>query len=57
MEDSDLIGCGLFLLCLVAWCTHVIVCIKMTAWVFLLAGAIFFPIGVVHEVGLWFGVF
>jgi hypothetical protein len=40
-----------------AWLTHVIVCISSSKWVFLLAGAVFFPIGCVHGTGIWFGVF
>jgi hypothetical protein len=40
-----------------AWLTHVIVCISSSKWVFLLAGAVFFPIGCVHGTGYWFGVF
>jgi len=40
---------------LAALLTHVIVCIKASAWLFLIAGAIAPPIGVVHGVGLWFG--
>lgn len=39
-----------------AWATHVIVCLKTSAWGFLIAGAVFFPVGVVHGVGIWFGV-
>lgn len=39
----------------VAWLTHVIVCIKAGLWLFLIAGAIMFPIGVVHGIGIWFG--
>jgi len=38
------------------WLTHVVVCITQEAWMFLLAGAIFFPIGVVHGTGIWLGV-
>ena len=38
-----------------SWLTHVIVCIKTASWVFLLAGAVFFPIGIVHGTGVWFG--
>lgn len=38
-----------------AWATHVIVCIKTASWLFLIAGAICAPIGVVHGVGYWFG--
>lgn len=40
-----------------AWLTHVIACISAAKWVFLLAGAIFFPIGCVHGTGIWFGWF
>ena len=47
----------IFLVCLVAWFTHVIVCIQTATWGFLIAGAIFFPVAIVHGVGLWFGAF
>jgi hypothetical protein len=40
-----------------AWLTHVIVCIKAGSWGFLIAGAIFFPVGIIHGIGLWFGAF
>ncbi len=39
-----------------AWITHVIVTIKAGQWIFLLAGAIFAPIGVVHGIGVWLGL-
>lgn len=42
---------------ILAWLTHVITCIQSASWVFLLAGAIFFPIGCVHGTGVWFGIF
>ena len=38
-----------------AWLTHVIVCLKTAAWGFLIAGAVFFPVGIVHGFGIWFG--
>lgn len=40
-----------------AWVTHVIVCIKASAWVLLLFGCFVAPIGVIHGIGIWFGVF
>lgn len=46
---------GLFLT-LAAWLTHVVVCLKAGSRGFLIAGALFFPIGITHGVGLWFGV-
>lgn len=51
---------GWFLFCVVmfaAWVTHVVVCLKAATWGFLIAGAIFFPVGIVHGIGLWFGAF
>lgn len=38
-----------------AWLTHVVVCLKAGSWGFLVAGAIFAPIGVIHGVGVWIG--
>ena len=39
-----------------SWLTHVIVCIANGKFMFLLAGAIFFPIGCIHGTGLWLGL-
>lgn len=55
-ENTAAIGIIAFMLaCVAAWGTHVIVCIKTASWLFLLAGAIAAPVGVVHGVGIWFG--
>jgi hypothetical protein len=43
-------------LALLGWLTHVAVCIKTASWLFLIAGAICFPVGVVHGWGVWLGV-
>jgi hypothetical protein len=40
-----------------AWITHVIVCIKASAWVLLAFGCIVAPVGVIHGIGVWLGVF
>lgn len=40
-----------------AWFTHVVTCIQDEAWAFLIGGAIFIPVGVVHGIGIWFGIF
>jgi hypothetical protein len=39
-----------------AWLTHIITCLAVGMWGFLLAGAIFFPIGIIHGIMIWFGV-
>lgn len=38
------------------WLTHLFVCFTEQAWGFLIAGAIFFPIGIFHGWGTWFGI-
>ena len=40
-----------------AWFNHIIYCINTELWGFLIAGALFFPIGVIHGIELWFGYF
>lgn len=39
-----------------AWFTHVFVSFAAGQWGFLIAGAIFFPVAIVHGYGVWFGV-
>lgn len=55
-ENGFLIGLGILVVCAAAWITHVVVCLKTAAWGFLIAGAIFFPIGIIHGAGCWFSV-
>lgn len=38
-----------------AWLTHLYACFTTDRWGFLIAGAIFFPIAIVHGFGIWFG--
>lgn len=40
-----------------AWFTHVITCLSASAWGILVAGAIMFPIGIIHGFGIWLGFF
>lgn len=54
------LGCALWtalvmLSAIPAWITHVVVCLSAGKWGFLIAGAIAFPIAVVHGWGIWFG--
>ncbi len=39
---------------LAAWLTHIFTCFAQGFWGFLVAGAIFFPIGILHGFYLWF---
>lgn len=44
-----------FLSAFPAWITHIVVCLKDGEWGFLIAGALFFPVAVIHGWGIWFG--
>jgi len=48
---------GLFIVIWIvaSWITHIIVCLKAASLGFLIAGAIFFPVAVIHGTGAWFG--
>jgi hypothetical protein len=53
--SGGLLVIALLIASIAAWITHVVVCIKAGSWGFLIAGAIFAPIGVIHGAGCWFG--
>lgn len=39
-----------------AWLTHVVACISDDRWGLLIAGGIVFPVGIIHGIGIWFGI-
>ena len=43
------------LLGLAGWCQHLYTCFNQKLWGFLIAGAIFFPVGIIHGWGIWLG--
>ena len=54
--SADTIAFAAVVWVIASWLTHVVVCIKTSSWGFLIAGAIFFPVAVVHGTGSWFGI-
>ena len=50
------LGIGFLLLIFGSWLTHLYVCFTEEAWGFLIAGAIFFPIGIIHGMGSLVGI-
>lgn len=59
MTKTEYIGLGFILLMIAnlgAWITHVAHTIANEEWIFLLAGAIFFPVAIVHGWLIWFGI-
>jgi hypothetical protein len=45
----------IFIALFAAWLTHVVTCFQDERWGFLIAGALFFPVAIVHGIGIWFG--
>jgi len=39
-----------------AWITHIITCLVQAKYLLLIAGALIAPVGVIHGIGIWFGV-
>ena len=46
----------LWLITIAAWITHIIHCLMAAKYMLLIVGAIVAPVGVIHGIGLWFGV-
>jgi hypothetical protein len=53
---GNLIGIAFYGAFIVAWITHVVVCIQNAAWALLVIGALMFPIGVIHGFMIWLGI-
>lgn len=56
MSKAEITGLLIIIVSFCAWITHLVTCFSTEAWGFLIAGALFFPIGIVHGIGIWFGV-
>ena len=54
-DVAVLVGLAAVVWFVAAWITHVVVCLKTASWGFLIAGAIMFPVAVIHGTGSWFG--
>jgi len=50
-----ILGIGFTLASVAAWFQHLYTCFNEHLWGFLIAGAIFFPVAIVHGFGIWFG--
>ena len=47
------IAIALGIMSFAAWVTHIVTCLSDGLWGFLIAGALLFPIGVIHGFGIW----
>ena len=53
---GSIIGVVFLLAGFAGWLTHLYVCFIGDLWGFLIAGALFFPVGIIHGWGIWLGV-
>jgi hypothetical protein len=52
---GDLLVILVYIACFLGWCNHLFTCFTQELWGFLIAGAMFFPIGIIHGVGNFLG--
>lgn len=50
---QGLLGIAFALLALGGWIQHLVTCFTQSEWGFLIAGALFVPIAVIHGWGIW----
>jgi len=55
-NTSGTLAIAAILLCMSAWFTHIIHCLLHAKYLLLLAGGLMFPIGIIHGIGIWFGM-
>jgi hypothetical protein len=51
---KELFGTILLIIMITAWFNHIFTCFREDMWGFLIAGAMFFPVGILHGMWLWF---
>ena len=54
MRNDMILIVSIIITTIAAWLTHIITCFQEEAWGFLIAGAVAFPVGILHGIWLWF---
>ena len=54
MRNYMILIMSIIITTIAAWLTHIITCFQEEAWGFLIAGAVAFPVGILHGIWLWF---
>jgi hypothetical protein len=47
----------IFVIAPLSWLTHIFSTIANEQWLLLIAGAILVPIGIIHGIGIWLGIY
>lgn len=53
---AAIVGISLSLLAFAGWLQHLYTCFTEHLYGFLIAGAIFFPVAIIHGWGIWLGI-
>lgn len=48
-------GAAVMLAMAAGWFNHLYICFTQSEWGFLIAGALFFPVAIIHGWGAWLG--
>ena len=51
-----IVGISFILTMICGWFTHILYCFQQAEYLLLIAGAIVAPVGSIHGIGLWFGL-
>jgi len=56
MKSEDLAVVAFVITMAAAWFTHLYTCFSEEKWGFLIGGALFFPVAIIHGIGIWLGI-
>ncbi len=54
--EGEIMALIFVLVGLSGWLTHVVTCISDDRWGMLIAGGLIFPVGIIHGIGIWLGI-
>ncbi len=56
MTTKDWAVFGIFMILVASWLTHIFYCLIAAKYLLLLVGTMFFPVGIIHGLGIWLGL-
>ena len=55
IKEAQLAYIIVYFTIIAAWITHIVVAIAAKAWLFMIVGALLFPVAVAHGISVWLG--
>lgn len=56
MTIKDWAGFCILMTLFASWLTHIVYCLSAAKYLLLLIGAMVFPVGIIHGLGIWLGL-